>query len=82
MIMTLDAIKHAITQLPGDERASLVSWLSREDAASWDNEIEADFSDGGDGIALLEKWDAEIKAGGAVPLEDFLAEQRAAHKSK
>jgi hypothetical protein len=32
-------------------------------------------------MALLEKWDAEIKAGKSVPLEEFLAQREKAHKA-
>ena len=75
--MTLEAIKAAIAELPETERASLATWLVRQDAADWDKQIEADFSEGGSGTPLLERWDAEIKAGDAVPLEEFLARQEA-----
>jgi len=43
--------------------------------ADWDKQIAADFSEGGSGTPLLERWDAEIKAGGAVALEEFLSQQ-------
>lgn len=71
--MTLEAIKAAIAELPETERASLATWLVRQDAADWDRQIEADFSEGGAGTPLIESWDAEIKAGGAVPLEEFFS---------
>jgi len=80
--MTLDAIKQAIAELPENERASLVAWLSKEDARAWDKQIEADFSEGGAGMASLDRWGAEIKAGGAMPLEDFLDQQGAGRKPK
>jgi hypothetical protein len=80
--MTLEVIKQAITELPEQEKASLVAWLNEQDAKAWDNQIEDDFSEGGAGMALLETWDAEIKAGGSVTLEEFLAQRETAHKVK
>ena len=80
--MTLEAIKAAIAELPETERASLVASLIRQDAEDWDKQMEADFSEGGAGTPLLERWDAEIKAGGAVPLEEFLSQQEARRKAK
>ena len=80
--MTLEAIKAAIAELPETERASLASWFVRQDAKDWNKQIEADFSEGGAGVPLLESWDAEIKAGGAVPLEEFLSQPEANRKAK
>jgi hypothetical protein len=80
--MTLEAIKQAITELPEQERTSLVAWLTEEDARAWDKQIEDDFSEGGAGMALLETWDAEIKAGRSLSLEEFLAQRQMAHKVK
>ena len=80
--MTLEAIKQAITELPELEKTSLVAWLNEQDAKAWDNQIEEDFSEGGAGMALLERWDAEIKAGRSVPLEEFLAQWETARKAK
>jgi hypothetical protein len=78
--MTLEAIKQAITELPEEVKTSLVAWLNEQDAKAWDKQIEADFSEGGAGMALLEIWDAEIKAGKSVPLEEFFAQRETAHK--
>jgi len=80
--MTLEAIKQAITQLPEQEKSSLVAWLNEQDAKAWDSQIEEDFSEGGAGTALLESWDAEIGAGRSVPLEEFLAQRETACKAK
>lgn len=44
--MTLEAIKAAIAELPETEKASLAAWLIQQDAAAWDRQIEADFSEG------------------------------------
>ena len=80
--MTLEAIKQAITELPEQEKTSLVAWLNEQDAKAWDKQIDEDFSAGGAGMALLERWDAEIKAGRSVPLEEFLAQRETARKAK
>ncbi len=82
MAMTLEVIKRAIAELPEPEKTSLVAWLNEEDAKAWDKQIEGDFSEGWAGMALLERWDAEIKAAGSIPLEEFLAERETAHKAK
>jgi hypothetical protein len=80
--MTLEAIKQAIAELPEAEKSSLVVWLNEQDARAWDKQIEEDFSEGGAGMALLEEWGPEIKAGRSVPLEEFLAQREMARKPK
>jgi hypothetical protein len=80
--MTLEAIKQAIKKLPEREKTSLVAWLRQQDAEAWDKQIEQDFSEGGAGAPMLETWDAEIKAGKSVPLEEFLAQRETTRKSK
>ena len=80
--MTLQAIKQAISELPEQDKTSLVAWLNEQEAKAWNKQIEEDFSEGGAGMALLEKWDAEIKTGRSVHLEEFLAQQGAARKAK
>jgi len=80
--MTLDALKQAIAELPEAEKASLVAWLNEQDSRAWDKQLEQDFSEGGPGAALLEKWDAEIDAGKVISLEEFLAQREAARKTK
>lgn len=80
--MTLEAIQAAIAELPETERVSLTAWLLRRDAEAWGKQIEADFSEGGPGMALLESWDAEIKAGRSVPLEEFLSQPEKTRKAK
>jgi hypothetical protein len=74
--MTLEAIKEAIAELPNKEKPSLVNWLNAQDAEAWDRQIEADFSDGGAGTALLKQWDAEIAAGESISLDEFLRQRR------
>ena len=70
--MTLKAIKEAISGLSDPEKASLVHWLNMQDAGEWDRQIEADFSEGGAGMALLQQWDAEIQSGQSISLEELL----------
>lgn len=73
--MTVDAIKDAIGQLSDVEKTILTAWLARQDTESWDKQIEEDFSEGGSGMALVEQWDAEIRAGQTISLEEFLEER-------
>ena len=73
--MTLEAIKAAIAELPEAERVTLAAWLVRQDSAEWDKQLEADFAAGGAGTPLVESWDAEIKAAGALALDEFLSQQ-------
>ena len=80
--MTLEGIKQAISELPDGEMTSLVAWLNERDAKAWDKQIEEDFSEGGAGMTMLEKWDAEIKAGKSMPLEEFLAQREKAQKAE
>ena len=82
MGMTLEVIKQAIAELPEREKTSLVAWLNERDAEAWDKQIEDDFSEGGAGMALLEKWDVEIKAGKSMPLEEFLAHREKSQQAK
>jgi hypothetical protein len=80
--MTMEAIKQAITELREGEKASLVAWLNEADSKAWDKQIEGDFSEGGAGMAWLDTWDTEIKTGGSVSLEEFLAQRKTVHKSE
>jgi hypothetical protein len=74
--MTLEAIKEAIAELPNTEKTSLVSWLNAQDTEAWDRQIEADFSEDGAGMALLEQCDSEIANAESVSLDDFLRQRR------
>lgn len=73
--MTLEAIKEAIAELPDTEKTSLVSWLNAQEAEAWDGQIEADFSEGGAGMAPLEQWDSEIANGESISLDEFLRQR-------
>ena len=64
--MTVDDIKQAIVQLPGEERQSLAAWLNEIDYDDWDREMGKDFSPGSRGYHLLEKVQGQIAAGGAI----------------
>lgn len=53
--MTVEAIMQAITALPVEERHALAAWLNELDYDAWDKQMVADFSEGGGGLALVEK---------------------------
>ena len=80
--MKVEAIKEAIAGLPADEKTRLATWIIRQDMMEWDRQIEEDFSAGGRGMALLEEAEADVREGRARPLDDVLAEARAARKSQ
>ena len=74
--MTLETIKEAITGLPRNEKARLAAWLLQQDMEEWDRQIEEDFSPGGNGMALLEEAEADVREGRAKPMDEFLAEAK------
>jgi hypothetical protein len=74
--MTLETIKDAIAELPRDEKARLAAWLFQQDMEEWDRQIEEDFSPGGNGMALLEEAEADVREGRAKPMDEFLAEAK------
>jgi hypothetical protein len=78
--MTVKAIKDAIARLPGEERASLAAWLTRQTMDAWDKQMLRDFSSGGKGAKFLDQVKKEVaqgKANGTVrPLDEGLAERR------
>lgn len=75
--MTVERIKEAIAELPADQKTSLITWLLKQDVEEWDKQIEEDFSHGGRGMALLEEAEADIQAGLAKSIDEFLAEAKA-----
>jgi hypothetical protein len=79
--MTVESIKEAITELDPKEKASLTAWLVEQDSLEWDRQIEADFSPGGVGRALLDEAESEIHAGTTRSMADFLAETKASGKA-
>ncbi len=46
MTMSIDDIKQAIIDLPGEEYSELLKWLADRDWEAWDREIEADSAAG------------------------------------
>lgn len=67
--MSLAEIKHAIEELPEEQRVALAGWLWNLELKAWDEQIARDFSPGGRGQRLLEKVDAAIDRGDFKPLE-------------
>lgn len=75
--MTVEAIKDAIVHLSESERKQLVDWFEELEEDAWDRQMERDFSPGGRGAHLLEEVKADISAGRAKPMDEFLAEAKA-----
>ena len=50
------------------EQVELLQWLADPDRTEWDAQIERDFSDGGAGMALLERVNAQIDRGATLPM--------------
>jgi hypothetical protein len=73
--MTVDDIKQAIAELPGEERHSLAAWLNELDYDDWDKEMAKDFSPGGRGFHFIDRVKREIASGKAQPIEQGLAER-------
>ncbi len=69
--MTMEAIKEAITELPAQERTTLLRWLAEQDSLAWEKQMEADFSGGGTGTALFAQWASETEAGDSIPREEL-----------
>ena len=61
--MSLAEIKHAVSALSPDELAELGAFIRERENRAWDQQIDADFSDGGKHAAALERIDTEIEAG-------------------
>jgi hypothetical protein len=58
--MSLSEIKHAIEELPEEQRVALADWLWNLEQKAWDEQIAQDFSPGDRGRNLLEEVDAAI----------------------
>ena len=80
--MTVEAIKEAIASLPAEQKTSLAAWLIQQDMGAWDKQIEDDFSPAGLGMALLEEAEADAQAGRVKPMDEFLAEVKAARNAR
>jgi hypothetical protein len=71
--MTVDAIKGEIERLSPEGKAALAAWIVEQDLLSWDEQMKADFSPGGAGMALLGEVDVEFREGRVRPMEEDLA---------
>jgi hypothetical protein len=74
--MTVESTKQAIAELGAEEKTSLAAWLTEQDVAAWDRQMEEDFSPGGAGVALLEEAEADVRAGRTKPMDEFLADEK------
>ena len=66
--MSLTEIEKAVDELSPTELRKLAAYIANRDRLAWDKEIEDDFSPGGKHEKVLEKIDAEIRAGNFTPL--------------
>ncbi len=62
-LYSLREIQEAIISLPDKEKAKLSKWMADIDNQIWDNEIEQDFQEGGQGADLLEKVKSDFHSG-------------------
>jgi len=60
--VSLAEIKHAVSALSPDELAELGAFIRERENRAWDQQIDADFSDGGKHAGALKRIDAEIDA--------------------
>ena len=65
--MSIKEIETAITELPAQEVAELMSWIAEHHTRLWDRQI-ADDLEAGRLDALLAEVDKEYEAGQAQPL--------------
>jgi hypothetical protein len=70
MSMTFAELQRAIEDLPDDEQKKLVAWIAERDRATWDAELERDFSVGGAGSALLDNVRQQVRRGESRPLAE------------
>ena len=66
--MSLAEIERAVKELSREELAKLAGFIAQQDKLVWDEELEQDFSPGGEHAGALEKIDAEIDAGNFRPM--------------
>jgi hypothetical protein len=66
--MSLNEIQQAIENLPAEQQASLVAWLSERDRRQWDLDLAQDFSPGGAGMPVLDRVRAQVAGGGSKPM--------------
>ena len=58
----------AVKSMTREEIAKLAAYITRQDKATWDEQLEEEFSPGGKHAGVLEKIDAEIDAGNFTPM--------------
>ncbi len=61
--MSLSEIKHAVEALPPAELAELAAFVHERENRAWDNQIDADFVEGGWLRAVADEVHADIRAG-------------------
>jgi hypothetical protein len=66
--MTVEAIKHAITGLPDEDKIALATWLSLQTMDEWDQQMARDFAPGCRGVHVIDKVKADIRAGKFSPM--------------
>ena len=54
--MKLAEIKEAIEDLTADEKTALTAWLNEQERRGGDEQIESDFSSGGQGWLYWIRW--------------------------
>ena len=65
--MSLAEIEKVVDKLSPKELEKLADYITRRNKLAWDQEIEEDFSPGGEHEKTLEKIDAEIDSGNFTP---------------
>ena len=65
--MSIQEIEAAITRLPAQELAELMTWMADHQAQRWDEQVEDDL-EAGRLDRLLDEVDGEIDAGLSQPL--------------
>jgi len=68
-VMTVEAIKDAITELEKEERLSLATWLNGLDNDEWDEQMARDFSLNGRGMPLVGDVRQQIAEGQSLPFK-------------
>jgi hypothetical protein len=61
--MSLSEIKTAVDALSADELADLVAFVRERENRVWDQQIDADFAEGGRFFAIAQEVHADIRAG-------------------
>lgn len=61
--MSLAEIKEAVGALSAGELTELAAFIRQREDAAWDQQIDADFAEGGRLRPLLDEVDKDIRAG-------------------